>query len=121
MMGLFLRLKTGRSVALVELLSRLRDSFEAVCDRDGELQSERVTDVLRGAEIPIQLIEQTSSQFLANVDKQGRNIVTFPEIIEHFGYIFQDFADTNISVSEAFAMFRVRCNNVEVLQSLVNL
>ena len=54
------------------------------------------------------------SQFLANVDKQGRKMVSFPEILEHFGYVLQDLADTNISVSEAFAMFRLRCNNVEV-------
>ena len=71
-------------------------------------------DIFRQAEIPLQLIEQPVDQYLEKIDRQGRRVVSLPELVEHFGYILQDHADTSISVSEAFAMFRMRCNNTEV-------
>ena len=60
------------------------------------------------------IVELPLSQFLGRLQRQSREAVSLPEIFEHFGFIIQDLADQNISIAEAFAMFRQKSTNVEV-------
>jgi hypothetical protein len=109
-MSFLLRLKAGRSEALCDLISKIRDSFDDQCER-GELHTSKLGDVLRLSGVPISLTDQQLAQYLERLRRQGREFVSMPEIFEHFGFIFQDLADQSISIAEGFAMLRMKCKN----------
>ena len=48
---------------------------------------------------------------------QARDVVSFPEIIEHFGAELEELADSSVSIAESFAMLRMHLVNVDVRQA----
>jgi hypothetical protein len=112
-MSFVVRLKAGRSEALSDLISKVRDCFDENSEK-GELLFSKIGDLLRHAGIPVNLTEHSLSQYLERLQRQGREFVSLPEIFEHFGFIFQDLADQSVGIAEGFAMLRMKCKNDEV-------
>lgn len=112
-MSLVVRLKAGRSEALSDLISKIRDGFDDNCEK-GELLFSKIGDVLRYAGVPVTLVEHTLAQYLERLQRQGREYISLPEIFENFGFIFQDLADQSLGIAEGFAMLRLKCKNDEV-------
>ena len=49
--------------------------------------------------------------------EQARDVVSLPEIIEHFGAELEELADSSVSIAESFAMLRMHLVNVDVRQA----
>ena len=108
------RLQAGRSDALCEFITKVRDAFEAHAEKGEQYPVARLTELLRMSGVPATLFEATLNQVTDRLKRQSREFVSLPELFEYFGFIFQDLTDKSISIAEAFAMFRLKSNSVEV-------
>ena len=108
-------LSAGRSEALMDTITRIRDSFEALdADKCGEVSKTDLDDLFRAAKIPATAIELPLTKFKERLERQSRGRFSLPEIFEHFGPSVQEFADASVSVAEAFAMLRLYHSTTDV-------
>jgi Ca2+-binding EF-hand superfamily protein len=105
------RLNAGRSEALVNTITRIRDAFESQdSEKNGENSVDLIGDLFRVAKVSATMIELFLTKFSDRLQQQNRGFYSLPEIFEHFGLIIEESADAAVSIAEVFAMLRLHCN-----------
>lgn len=102
------RLCVGRSTNAVDVISRLRDAFEAL-DQDavGEVSTSDLYRLMHDADIKSPLLETPMRKFNERLVRQARGRFSLPEVFEHLGPFIQDIAEASVGVDEAFSMVRL--------------
>jgi hypothetical protein len=109
------RLCAGRSDQIIDCVGKLRTAFEKLDENNtGELSISRLVDVLADAEVPVSSMMAVVERFQDILSQQGRGRFSFPEIFEHFGPRLQEYAESSISIAEAFSMLRLHCSAADV-------
>ena len=88
------RLCAGRSAGASDVITRLRDAFEAL-DKDGpggEVSASDLAELFRMCGLTSPMLEAPLKKFADRLQKQSRGRFSMPELFEHFGPFIQVWA-----------------------------